>query len=100
MSKVLAVVAGQEITEEILDLFLQTLPREQQAYITNPQFREQALEQLVSLFLFAKKGEDDKLEETEEFQTVIANAKRDILAQMAMRDVLKTAEVSEEENVL
>ena len=97
MSKVLAVVAGQEITEEILDLFLQTLPREQQAYITNPQFREQALEQLVSLFLFAKKGEDDKLEETEEFQTVIANAKRDILAQMAMRDVLKTAEVSEEE---
>ena len=97
MSKVLAVVAGQEITEEILDLFLQTLPREQQAYVSNPQFREQALEQLVSLFLFAKKAEDDKLEETEEFQSVIANAKRDILAQMAMRDVLKTAEVSEEE---
>lgn len=97
MSKVLAVVAGQEITEEILDLFLQTLPREQQAYVSNPQFREQALEQLVSLFLFAKKGEDDKLEETEEFQTVIANAKRDILAQMAMRDVLRTVEASEEE---
>lgn len=97
MSKVLAVVGGQEITEELLDLFLQTLPREQQAYISNPQFREQALEQLVSLFLFAKKAEDDKLEETEEFQSVIANAKRDILAQMAMRDVLKTVEVSEEE---
>ena len=97
MSKVLAVVAGQEITEEILDLFLQTLPREQQAYITNPQFREQALEQLVSLFLFAKKGEDDKLEETEEFQTVIANAKRDILAQMAMREVLKDVVVEEDE---
>lgn len=97
MSKVLAVVGGQEITEELLDLFLQTLPREQQAYISNPQFREQALEQLVSLFLFAKKAEDDKLEETEEFQTVIANAKRDILAQMAMRDVLKTVEVAEEE---
>lgn len=97
MSKVLAVVGGQEITEELLDLFLQTMPREQQAYISNPQFREQALEQLVSLFLFAKKAEDDKLEETEEFQSVIANAKRDILAQMAMRDVLKTAEVSEEE---
>ena len=40
MSKVLAVVAGQEITEEILDLFLQTLPREQQAYITNPQSKK------------------------------------------------------------
>lgn len=97
MSKVLAVVGGEEITQETFDLFLQGVPREQQAYISNPQFREQCFEQLVSLFLFAKKAEDDKLEETEEFKKVIENAKRDILAQMAMRDVLKTAEVSEEE---
>lgn len=97
MSKVLAVVGGEEITQEIFDLFLQGVPREQQAYISNPEFREQCFEQLVSLFLFAKKAEDDKLEETEEFKKVIENAKRDILAQMAMRDVLRTVEVSEEE---
>ena len=98
--EVLAVIAGEKITQADFDRYLQGVPREQQAYASNPQFREQFLEQLVSLYLFAQKGEDDKLEETEEFQTVIANAKRDILAQMAMRDVLKTAEVSEEENVL
>lgn len=97
MSKVLAVVGGEEITQETFDLFLQGVPREQQAYLSNPQFREQCFEQLVALFLFAKKAEEDKLEETDEFKKVIENAKRDILAQMAMRDVLKTAEVSEEE---
>lgn len=98
MSKeVLAVVAGEEITQEQFDLFVQGLPREQQTYLQNPQFKAQCLEQLVALYLFAKKGEELKLEESEEFNKIITNAKRDILAQMAMREVLKNVEVSEEE---
>ena len=43
-----------------------------------------------------KKGEELKLEETEEFAKIIANAKRDILAQMAMREVLGGITVTEE----
>ncbi len=98
MSKeVLAVVAGEEITQEQFDLFTQGLPREQQSYLSNPQFKAQCLEQLVALYLFAKKGEELKIEETEEFQKIMINARRDILAQVAMREVLKTVEVSEEE---
>ena len=59
MSKeVLAVVAGEEITQEQFDLFVQGLPREQQTYLQNPQFKAQCLEQLVALYLFAKKGEE------------------------------------------
>lgn len=96
-NKVLAVVAGEEITERELSTFMQGLPSQQQAYISNPQFREQCLEQLVALYLFAKEGEACNYEETEEFQKVIANARKDILAQFMMRDVLRTAEVSEEE---
>lgn len=95
--EVLAVVAGEEITQEQFDLFAQGLPREQQAYLTNPQFKAQVLEQLVALYLYAKKGEELKLEESEEFENIIRNAKRDILAQMAMREVLKDVAVSEEE---
>ena len=95
--EVLAVVAGEKITEKEFNAFTQGLPREQQPYLSNPQFREQCLEQLVSLYLFAKKGEELKLEETEEFAAIIANAKRDILAQLAMREVLRGIEISEEE---
>ena len=96
-NKVLAVVAGEEITQEIFDTFLKGVPEQQQMYLSNPQFREQCFEQLVALFLFAKKGEEDKLEETEEFQKVFASAKRDIMAQMSIRDILKGISVSDEE---
>lgn len=95
--KVLATVAGQPITEEELQAFLNNVPREQQPYINNPQFRDQCLEQLISLHLFAQMGEEMKLEETEEFQQILKNAKKDILAQLAMRETMKGVEVSDEE---
>ena len=54
MSEILAVVAGEQITKADLDVYLQGVPREQQAYASQPAFREQFLEQLISLYLFAK----------------------------------------------
>lgn len=78
--EVLAVVAGEEITQAEFDAFLQGVPREQQPYLSNPQFREQCLEQLIALHMFAKNGEEMKLEETEEFKKLVENARRDILA--------------------
>lgn len=95
--KVLATVAGQPITEEELQAFLNNVPREQQPYINNPKFREQCLEQLISLHLFAQMGEEMKLEETEDFQQILKNAKKDILAQLAIRETMKGVEVSDEE---
>ena len=96
-SKVLAVVAGKEITEADLDAFLQNAPKEQQAYASNPQFRAQYLEQLIALNMFAQMGEDEKLDETEEFKKILESAKRDILAQLAMAKALKGIEVTEED---
>ena len=95
--KILAVVAGENITEADLDAFLQNVPREQQAYASNPQFRQQYLEQLIALRAFAKLGEDEKLDETEEFKNIMENARKDILAQMAMAQTLKGITVSDEE---
>ena len=96
-TEILAVVAGQNITDEDYNAFVAGMPREQQQYAADPRFKEQCLEQLISVHLFAKKGEELKLEETEEFAKIIANAKRDILAQMAMREVLGGITVTEEE---
>ena len=79
-TNILAKIAGKEITEADFEAFLKGVPREQQAYISNPEFRKQCLDQLVSLHLFAKLGEELKLEETQEFKKVIENAKTDILA--------------------
>lgn len=96
-NKVLAVVAGQEITQAEFDAFLQNVPREQQAYLNNPQARQHYLDQMIALYLFAKEGEELKLDESEEFKRILANAKRDILAQMAMGESLKNVAVEEDE---
>ena len=95
--KVLAKVAGREITEAEFHAYLQGIPRDQQAYAMNPQYREQYLDQLIALHMFAQLGEDEKLDESEEYAKILESAKRDILAQLAMRDTLKKVQVSEEE---
>ena len=64
-NKVLMVVAGEEITEKDLNDFMENVPQEQQAYRSNPQFRQQCLEQLTALRMFTKQGEEQKLDETE-----------------------------------
>lgn len=96
-NEVLAVIAGEEITQKEFEAFLQTVPRDRQAYITNPQFRQQCLEQLIALRLFSQLGKERELNQTEEYTKVLENAKRDILAQMAMTEVLDKVTVSDEE---
>ena len=95
--EILATVAGENITEADLNAFIQTMPREQQMYATNPQFRQQILEQVINGRLFAKYAEEMKMDQTEEFQTILNNARKDILASMAIGDTVKGAAVTEEE---
>ncbi|WP_216696910.1 peptidylprolyl isomerase [Anaerostipes faecalis] len=94
---VLAMVAGEAITQEDLDSLLRALPKEQQAYAANEQFRQQCLDQLITIHLFAKLGEDLKLEETEPFQKAMDRTKKEILAQMAIAESMKDISVSEDE---
>ena len=95
--KVLAVVGGHEITDKEVDAFIKSLPREQQAYASNPQFRAQCQEQLEALYSFAKYGEDLKLDETEEYKSVMENARKDILARLAMKQLFDSVKVTDEE---
>ena len=94
---VLAVVAGEEITQKDLDALIAALPKEQQAYAGNEHFRNQCLEQIITVHLFAKLGEEMQLEETDAFQDNLAHAKREILAQMAVGEAMKDIAVTEEE---
>ena len=94
---VLAVVAGHEITELELEAFVASLPREQQMYASNPQFRQQCMEQLTALHMFAELGAEEKLDETEEYRKIMESARRDVLAQLAIREVMKKVTLTEEE---
>ena len=95
--EILAVVAGEKITNEDFEMFLQNVPREQRMYISNPQLRDYYLDQMIAIYAFAKEAEAQKMDETETYKKIMENARRDTLAQMAMSDVMKDVTVSEEE---
>ena len=95
--KILATVGNANITEADVEGFIAGLPREQRAYASNPQFKKHCLEQLISIHLYAMMGEELKLDETQEYKKIMESAKRDILSQLAMNEVLKNITVTEEE---
>lgn len=99
MSKqdILVTIGDAVITEADVDAFIANLPKEQQMYASNPQFRKQCEEQIIAIHLYAKLGEELKLQETEQFQSIMANARRDILAQLAIAETLKDVTVTEDE---
>ena len=96
-NKILATVDGVNITEAEVNMFINTLTKDQQMYANNPQFRQQCLEEIINIHLFAKMGKEEKMDETKEFATFMESAKKDILAQLAMKKVFAEAAVTAEE---
>ncbi len=90
-------VGNYTITELDIDTFISGMPQEQQQYRSVPQFREQCKERLEEICLFAMYGEEQKQDETEMYKASLVMAKRDILSQLAMAELLQTATVSDEE---
>ncbi len=95
--EILATVAGEAITKEDLDAFLQKLPPNQKIYAENPQMRAYYLDQLVSMRLYAALGKEMKLDETEGFRMIMEDVRRELLSQFAMKETLKGIVVTEEE---
>lgn len=98
MSKeVIAVIAGEELTQADYEEFLQRIPEQQRAYANHPQAKQYYVDQFIAANLFAKAGEDEKLDETEDFKNVMAKMKKETLSQMAMAQAIKGIDVSVEE---
>lgn len=97
MSEVLAKVGGIEITDADVDAFIESLPQEQKHYASNPHFRNRCKEQLIDNHCLALCGEEQKLDETEEFKALMARVRKDLLSQMVLNTVMKEIAVTDEE---
>lgn len=95
--EVIAKIAGQELTQEDFDNFLQKLPPEQRAYAENPQTREMCLDQFYAMYLFAQLGLDEKLDETEEYKTLLEAMKKELLSRLAMAKTAEGVTVTDED---
>lgn len=94
---VIAVVAGNEITEADFAAFTKNLPAQQQAYLQNPEAVAYFKEQFIALHLFAEYGREEKLTETDEFKAIMKQTERDVLGQLVMQKIFKDIRVSDED---
>lgn len=96
-NKVLAVVNGQEITSTELESALSRIPQDRKAYFSNEQGRAQLLEQLIAFELFYNDAKDSGLEENESYKERLELFKKELLAQVAMENAMKSVAVEEDE---
>ncbi|MDO4975766.1 MAG: peptidylprolyl isomerase [Eubacteriales bacterium] len=95
--KIVATVAGRDITEKEFNEFVARIPQQQQAYVQTPEGRQQALTQYANYFLFEKLGEERGYVDSEEFQNILSYAKTELLSQYALTQLVKDITASEEE---
>jgi peptidyl-prolyl cis-trans isomerase C len=96
-NKVLATVAGKEITESDLNREMQLMDEDKKQYMDNPFYREECLSLLIDMHVFEKYGEEIKADEDAEFVKAFENTKRDMLAKYVVSKKLKEISVSDDE---
>jgi len=96
-NKVLAIVAGNEVTEKDLNAIISRYPQEQRGAFQNENQKKQLLEQLISFELMNKFGKEIGLDETQEYKDEMKSISKEVIASMAIKKVLADITVTDEE---
>lgn len=96
-NKVLATVAGKEIKESDLQVMINRYPADKKAYFQTEEAKKQLLEQMISFELINNMGKELKVDETEEYNDNVNQAKKDILTQLTLNKILLDVTVTEED---
>ncbi|MFW2489371.1 peptidylprolyl isomerase [Clostridium chromiireducens] len=96
-NKVLAIAAGNEITEKDLNAIISRYPQEQRGALQNEAKRNQLIEQLISFELMNKFGKEIELDKTQEYKEAMENISKEVITSMAINKVLGDVTVTDEE---
>jgi len=96
-NKVLAVVNGQEITEQDLQLTAMRFPRDRQGYLTSEEGRKQLLDQMISFELMYIDAKEKGLENDENYKMQLEMAKKEMLIQTAISKIMEDVVVTDSE---
>jgi Parvulin-like peptidyl-prolyl isomerase len=96
-NKVLAVAAGNEITEKDLNAIISRYPEEQRGALQNEGKKKQLLEQLISFELMNKFGKEIELDKTQEYKDAIESISKEVLTSMAINKILADITVTDDE---
>ncbi len=96
-NKVLAVAAGYEITEKDLNAIISRYPQDKRAMFQTEGGKKQLLEQLIAFELMNKFGKERGLNETQEYKQQIEAMEKELLASMAINQVLADVTITDDE---
>ena len=96
-NKVLAVVNGQEITEQDLQMTAMRFPKDRQGMFATEEGKKQLLDQMVSFELMYIDAKERGLENDEDFLMQLEMAKKEILIQTAISKIMADVVVTDSE---
>lgn len=96
-NKVLAVVAGTEITQEDLTRVSCRYPEDRRGYFDTEEGKKQLLEQVISFELMSKFGEELGLDKAKDYQDTVKALAKELLTQVTINKVLSDITVTDDE---
>ena len=96
-NKVLARVAGREITSQYISEVISRYPAQQQAMIDNEQGRRNILEQAIAFELMYELGKEKGMDTSAEYVEQVNKIAKELLAQIVMKKTLDEVTVLDEE---
>jgi peptidyl-prolyl cis-trans isomerase C len=96
-NKVLAVVNGKEITQDIFDFTISKFPPERKNHFESENGHKELLEQIISWELVYNYAKDSDYEKKEEYLFQIEEAKKAIMGQLVIQEVLSTVNIEDKE---
>lgn len=96
-AKVLAVVGGSEITEQDVSNLMNGLQPQQQAQFASEEGKARLLDELINQELFYLEAMEAEMENDDLFKREMEIARKTILKQMAMKQLLDSVKVSDED---
>jgi peptidyl-prolyl cis-trans isomerase C len=98
-NKVLAVVNGNVITEMDMENAIQRFGQDKRQSLSTPEGRKQLLDQLISWELLYQDAVDTGMENREDYKLQLQEARKGILTQLAIQDVINSAAAVDEEEI-
>lgn len=95
--KLIALVNGKEITDKNVKFALSKFPSDRRGYFETEEGNKQIVEQIISWELVYNHAVDTGYTDREDYKFQLEEAKKAILTQMAIEDILKNVSVDEKE---
>ncbi|WP_238883125.1 peptidylprolyl isomerase [Clostridium sp. YIM B02551] len=96
-NKVLAIVAGNEITEKDLNEAISKYPADRRGMLASEEGKKQLLEQVISFELMYNFGKENSLDNTKEFEQEVEKFKKELLTQMVINKVVSEVTVTDDD---